>query len=166
MNEQESAAWLSLISVLELLPATLDAQLQKDAALTHFEYVLLSMLQRAPEHVMRMKSLAAATNATLPRLSHVVSRLESRGLVERVPCEEDRRATNARLTAEGRRAVIRATPEHIATVRRLVIDALSSEQLDQLAGIGDAILPGLDPERRIQRLFGGGGGERDSEAGR
>lgn len=155
MNDRESAAWLSLISVLELLPTALDSQLQKDAQLTHFEYVLLSILQRTPEHVMRMKALAAATNATLPRLSHVVSRLESRGLVERTPCEEDRRATNARLTAAGRRAVIRATPEHIATVRRLVIDAVTPEQLDQLSQIGDAILPGLDPERRIERLFSG-----------
>ncbi|MDO7883087.1 MarR family winged helix-turn-helix transcriptional regulator [Salinibacterium soli] len=155
MNEQESAAWLSLISLLELLPAALDAQLQRDARLTHFEYVLLTMLQRAPKHVMRMKALAAATSSTLPRLSHVVSRLEGRGLVERYPCEEDRRATNARLTPEGRRTVIRATPEHIATVRRLVIDVVSPEQLDQIAAIGDAILPGLDPERRLTRLFDG-----------
>ena len=42
-----------------------------------------------------MTALASRTNATLPRLSRVISRLEDAGLVERTPCPEDRRATNA-----------------------------------------------------------------------
>jgi len=41
----------------------------------------------------------AQTKSTLPRLSHVVTRLVERGYVERVPCPEDKRATNAHLTA-------------------------------------------------------------------
>ncbi|MFK4762656.1 MarR family winged helix-turn-helix transcriptional regulator [Microbacterium sp. ZW T5_45] len=75
-----------------------------------------------------MTELARETVATLPRLSRVCSRLEKRGLVERVPCPKDRRATNVRLSADGRRQLVRAVPRHIATVRRAVIDALAPDR--------------------------------------
>lgn len=135
MNDQESAAWLGLTAAFQLLPAALDRQLQRDSGLTHFEFVVLSRLQLSPEPTMRMTALAEATVATLPRLSHVCGRLEKRGLIERSPCPEDRRATNVRLTSEGRRELIRSVPGHIATARRLVIDALTPDQLDALADI-------------------------------
>jgi DNA-binding MarR family transcriptional regulator len=103
------------------------------------------MLSEAPGRSLRMTELARQTNATLPRLSHVVSRLEVRGLVERFPCPEDRRATNAGLTEAGRAKVREAAPGHVANVRHQVIDALSDEQIDQLAQIAGAIVARLDP---------------------
>ncbi|WP_216870607.1 MarR family winged helix-turn-helix transcriptional regulator [Modestobacter excelsi] len=131
--------------MLELLPGALDAQLRRDSDVTEFEYYVLAMLSEAPGRTLRMTELARQTNATLPRLSHVGSRLEARALVERFPCPEDRRATNARLTATGWAKVEQAAPGHVATVRHHVIDALSDEQIDQLAAIGDAPLARLDP---------------------
>lgn len=145
LDRRQLRAWIRLVGVLELLPGVLDAQLRRDAGVTEFEYYVLAMLSEAPDRTLRMAELARQTNATLPRLSHVVSRLEARGLVERFPCPEDRRATNARLTEAGWAAVQRAAPGHVATVRHHVIDALSDEQVDQLAEIGDAILTRLDP---------------------
>jgi DNA-binding MarR family transcriptional regulator len=153
LDAEESAAWLSLVTMLELLPSALDSQLQRDADMTHFEFAVLSFLRFSPDHTRRMSDLAAGTNATLPRLSHVVTRLERRGVVERVPCPEDRRATNVRLTDVGRRELVRATPGHIALVRRVVIDSLSREQLTQLAEISDAITHALDPEGRFSALL-------------
>ena len=103
----------ALVAVVELLPGVLDTQLRRDAGLTHFEYFVLAMLSEAPERTLRMTALAQRTNATLPRLSHVVRRLEDRGLVERFPCPEDRRATNARLTPTGWDEVVAAAPGHV-----------------------------------------------------
>src|SRR6195952_5601091 len=94
-------AWKKFIAVVELLPGVLDSQLQRDAELTHFEYFTLAMLSEAPDRTLRMTALSAVTNSTLPRLSHVASRLEQRGYLKRSPCAEDRRATNASLTEEG-----------------------------------------------------------------
>jgi DNA-binding MarR family transcriptional regulator len=145
------AAWLRLIAVAQLLPAELDAQLRRDAGLTHFEYFVLAMLSEASERTLRMTSLAQRTNATLPRLSHVVRRLEERGLVERFPCPEDGRATNARLTDQGWDAVVGAAPGHVEAVRRLVLDPLSPSQVAQLRGIGDAMLSVLDPHGHMTR---------------
>jgi DNA-binding MarR family transcriptional regulator len=89
--------------------------------------------------------LAMRTNATLPRLSHVVQRLEERGLAERFPCPQDARAFNARLTPAGWDKVVDAAPGHVAAVREYVIDALTPEQVDHLADITAAILRRLDP---------------------
>jgi DNA-binding MarR family transcriptional regulator len=149
LDDDERAAWVRLAAVLELLPGVLDSQLRRDAELTHFEYFVLAMLSEAPDRTLRMTHLAGQTNATLPRLSHVVKRLEERGLVERLPCPEDARATNARLTPGGWAKVRKTAPGHVATVRASVIDALTPEQVDQLAAIGDAILDRVDPERRV-----------------
>lgn len=153
LDSEESAAWLSLVTLLELLPSALDSQLQRDSDMTHFEFAVLSFLRFSPDQTLRMSDLAAGTNATLPRLSHVVTRLERRGVVERTPSADDRRATNVRLTDVGRRELVRATPGHIALVRRVVIDSLSREQLGQLAEISGAITRALDPEGRFTALL-------------
>jgi DNA-binding MarR family transcriptional regulator len=146
LDDDQMAAWVRLVALVELLPGVLDSQLRKDAGLTHFEYQVLAMLSQAPKRTLRMTALAARTNATLPRLSHVVRRLEDRGLVERRPCPEDARATNARLTGPGWAKLRESAPGHVETVRRHVIDALTDEQVEQLAAISGAVLSRLDPE--------------------
>ncbi|MFD2091491.1 MarR family winged helix-turn-helix transcriptional regulator [Blastococcus deserti] len=153
LSRRQLRAWIRLVAVLELLPGVLDAQLRRDAGVNGFDYYVLAMLSEAPGRTLRMTELARQTNATLPRLSHVVDRLEGRGLVERFPCPEDRRATNARLTAAGWRKVQEAAPGHVANVRQHVMDALSDEQVDQLAAIGDAILSRLDPSGAMAATY-------------
>jgi DNA-binding MarR family transcriptional regulator len=153
LDDRERAAWVRLAAVLELLPGVLDSQLRRDSGLTHFEYYALAMLSESEQHTLRMTELAAQTNATLPRLSHVVRRLEERGLVARFPCPEDARATNVRLTETGWAAVRAAAPGHVATVRTHVIDALTSDQVDQLAAIGDALLGRLDPSGSMAATY-------------
>jgi DNA-binding MarR family transcriptional regulator len=151
LDADERAAWLRLVMLLELMPGVLDAQLRRDADLSHFEYFVLAMLSEAPERTLRMTGLATMTNATLPRLSHVVSRLEDRGYVERRPCPQDRRATNAVLTADGWDKVVEAAPGHAGHVREQVVDALSREQLTELAEICDAMLARIPAAQQMIR---------------
>ena len=131
-----------------------NAQLRADSDLSHFEYFALAMLSEAPERTLRMTDLAQRSNATLPRLSHVVKRLEAKGLVERFPCQDDKRATNSRLTERGWAVVVQAAPGHVDTVRRVVLDSLTSEQVRQLHAIGNALLTTLDPRGRLTGLYG------------
>ena len=146
LDDRELSAWQRFIAVVELLPGVLDAQLRRDAALSHFEYLVLAMLSEAPERTLRMTALAARTSATLPRLSHVVGRLEARGLVERRTCPQDRRATNASLTEDGWAKTVASAPGHVAAVREHVIDALTPDQVEQLRDICEAVLRRIDPE--------------------
>jgi DNA-binding MarR family transcriptional regulator len=150
LTKDELATWVRVVAVLELLPNALDAQLRRDADLTNFDYYVLAMLSEAEGRTLRMTALAAQTNAGL---SHVVRRLEERGLVERVPCPEDRRATNARLTQAGMAKVVEAAPGHVANVREHVIDALTPEQVQQLGDIADALLGRLDPGGRMTAMY-------------
>src|SRR6478735_9878792 len=145
LSEDQLRAWKKLIAVVELLPGTLESQLQRDSSLSHFEYFTLAMLSEAPERTLRMTALAAHTNATLARLSHVVSRLEKRGLVRREACADDRRATNAILTPTGWDAVVAAAPGHAGTVLATVIDPLTPADVADLDRVMGRILEVLDP---------------------
>jgi DNA-binding MarR family transcriptional regulator len=153
LDDNERAAWLRLVTVVELLPGALDTQLRRDSNLTHFDYFVLAMLSGATKRTLRMTALAQRTNATLPRLSHVVRRLEQRGLVERFPCPEDGRATNAHLTRAGWREVVQAAPGHLTAVRQHVFDALEPAQVEQLRLICDALITTLDPDGQMSGLF-------------
>ena len=144
MTSEQTRAWLALIRTAELLPTALDAQLQLDADLTHYEFILLSTLRHGG--AMRLSDLAAATNATLPRASKVVSRLQRRELLERTESTADRRSVLLRLSHQGRRRLVLATPDHFATVHRLVLDRLTSAQLDALADALEPVVQALDPQ--------------------
>jgi DNA-binding MarR family transcriptional regulator len=146
LSDEQLQAWVRLAAVVELLPGVLDTQLRRDAGLSHFEYYVMAMLSEAPDRTLPMSHLAARTNATLPRLSHVVRRLEDRGLVERHADPSDRRVSRARLTTAGWDKVVDSAPGHVANVRRHVIDALSPEQVTQLIEISDRILERVDPD--------------------
>lgn len=149
LSDDEQKAWVRFAAVLELLPAALDLQLTRDEHLTHFDYFTLAMLSEAPGRLLRTSALAARTNATLPRLSRVLTRLEGEGFVARTPCEADRRATNVTLTGAGWEKVVAAAPGHVENVRSLVLDALSPEQIAQLGEISAALLTTLDPQGKM-----------------
>ena len=83
LSDEQQAAWRPFVGLLLRLPAALDAQLQKDAGITQFDYLVLSGLSEAPNRTLRMSELAARANSSLSRLSHVVSRLEAKGWVRR-----------------------------------------------------------------------------------
>lgn len=149
MDPVESRAWLALIGTIELLPTALDAHLQAESGLTHFEFIVLSILKQTRGGTLRMKDLAAAADATLPRLSKVVTRMAARDLVSRRAGDGDGRAVEVQLTKAGRRALVLATPGHIAQVRGLVLDGLTPEQLTTLAEALEPIVAKLDPHQRL-----------------
>lgn len=149
LSDDEQRSWVRFAAVLELLPAALDLQLTRDEHLTHFDYFTLAMLSETPDRTLRTSALAARTNATLPRLSRVLTRLEEAGFVARTPCPEDRRATNVTLTGAGWDKVVQAAPGHVEHVRSLVLDALTPAQIEQLGEISAALLTKLDPDGRM-----------------
>lgn len=77
--------------------------------------------------------------------------------MERFPCPEDGRATNARLTSDGWDTVVAAAPGHVSRVRELALDPLTPAQVTQLRRIGDALLAVLDPGGHMTRPAGAGG---------
>ncbi len=149
MSDGEARAWLALVATSELLPAALDAQLQSEAGITHFEFMVLSALSRAKGAAVTSSDLARAVYATLPRLSKVTTRMATRGLLERGPHPEDRRATAISLTREGRKVFLQALPAHLELVRASVLDLLDPSQQAALAQALETIVEALAKDPRF-----------------
>lgn len=143
LTDAQQQAWRTLVSLVTRLPAALDTQLQRDSDLTHFEYFVLAVLSESPDHRLRLSELAAQANASLSRLSHVVTRLEKRGWVHRDTVPGVRGAF-AVLTDDGMATVVAAAPGHVTTVQALVFEGLGDDQVAQLAALGDALVEQLD----------------------
>ncbi|MEV6040956.1 MarR family winged helix-turn-helix transcriptional regulator [Nonomuraea sp. NPDC051941] len=146
LDAEEQQNWYALAYALIRLPAALDAQMQRDAGISHFEYLVLSGLSMMPERTQRMSELAVYTASTLSRLSNVVIRLEKRGWVSRRPDPADGRYTLATLTEDGWAKVTEAAPAHVAEVRRLVFDPLTKAQQQQMGRIAQRVLKAIDPD--------------------
>jgi len=143
LTDEEQQAWRPLVALLFRLPAALDAQLQRDAQVTNFDYMVLASLSEAPDRTLRMSHLAAMASGSLSRLSHVVSRMERRGWVRRESCPGDGRFINAVLTDEGWRKIEETAPGHVEAVRKLIIGALSPEEFRALGAASRHILDRL-----------------------
>jgi DNA-binding MarR family transcriptional regulator len=144
LSDEEQRAWRPFVALLIRLPAALDAQFQKDAGISQFDYLVLSSLSEAPDRTLRMSELAALASGSLSRLSHVVSRLETRGWVRREACGGDGRFINAILTEAGWQKVLATAPGHVAAVRRLLIDTLTPDEFRALGAVSAQILAAQD----------------------
>lgn len=144
LDPDELSAWLGLAGVMLKLAPALDSQLQRESDMTHFDYLCLAMLSESEGQTLRMSDLAARTNASLSRLSHVVKKLEERGWVERYPCPDSRRVTMARLTPGGYEVLVAAAPGHVETVRSLVFEDLDKEDVAALERIAGHIVERIE----------------------
>jgi DNA-binding MarR family transcriptional regulator len=148
LDDGERETWLALVAMMIRLPAALDTQLQREAGIRHYEYQVLAVLSEAPQRTMRMSALAQLTEGSLPRLSQVVARLEKRGWVSRRADPADGRYTLASLTGPGYAKIADSAPGHVETVRRLVLDQLTSAQAAQLRDISRRVMSAIDPAQK------------------
>ena len=123
----------------------------KDAGVIHIDGGSVTNEDKPADLTMTLSldDLLATHNATLPRLSHVVRRLEDRGFVDRTRNSTDARATNAHLTEAGLAHLVDSAPGHVEIVREKIFDVLTPEQVTQLGAITTALLDALDPEGRM-----------------
>jgi DNA-binding MarR family transcriptional regulator len=150
LDDQQQRTWRAWLTVSELVPRALDAQLQRDAGISHAAYIVLAMLSESPTRSRRMSDLARRANQSQSRLSHTVARLEERGWVRRERSAEDGRGNLAVLTDEGWDVVRTVAPGHVDAVRTAIFSALTDEQAQALGEALDAIVERLDPDRSLR----------------
>ena len=107
------------------------------------DYEVLVHLTDSPEGRVRVTDLARLLQWERSRVSHHVTRMERRGLVERRECAEDGRGAFIAVTPAGRTAIEQAAPGHVAAVRRLVFDALDEDDVTSLSQAVDKMLSRL-----------------------
>jgi DNA-binding MarR family transcriptional regulator len=144
LSDEESDLWVALTVFSQVFTPAMDSRL-RTVGLTLFEYGALMSVSDAPRRTLRISEMAERTYAPIPRMSKVVARLESRGLVARGASEADGRASVITLTAAGRRTLLEASRIQEAAARELVLDRIMDRDVDTLAAILGPLVHSLDP---------------------
>src|SRR3954462_6912323 len=150
LDEDHQRTWRAWLTVAELVPRALDAQLQRDAGISHAAYVVLAMLSESPGRSRRMSDLARRATQSQSRLSHTVARLEERGWVRRERAAEDGRGNLAVLTDDGWDVVRSVAPGHVDAVREAMFDPLTADQTRALGDVLEAVADRLDPDSSLR----------------
>jgi DNA-binding MarR family transcriptional regulator len=132
LTDEQQRAWQAWMRVMLRLQYEMNRQLQADAGLALADYDVLVALSNAPGGRLQLSDLAATVGWERSRLSHHLLRMGKRGLVDRLPSENDGRATDAVLTSAGRRAITQAASGHVARVRELFFGGLQPRALPLL----------------------------------
>jgi len=146
LTAEQQAAWRSWLTAQLLLAEAFERDLKAQANLSMAEYDVLVQLSEAPDRRLRMSALASRTLASRSRLSHQISRMEADGLVRREECLTDKRGWWAILTDKGFETLVASAPEHVASVRKHLVDVLSEEEFAKLGCILDKVVTALQNE--------------------
>jgi DNA-binding MarR family transcriptional regulator len=145
VSDADWAVWRLYFASGRRLIAALDRRLQDDVGISHPEYTVLLALFEAPDKQLRTRELAELLAWEKSRVSHQVSRMETRNLVVRTECETDGRGTEIGITAEGRRLLLKAMKDHSAAIKELFFDALSADEKTAFRAASIRMLETLDP---------------------
>jgi DNA-binding MarR family transcriptional regulator len=149
LDENEERTWRSFQVMQSRLTALLARDLSAYSSLSYQDYVVLVALTDQPDGSMRLFQLGNLMGWEKSRLSHQVSRMAKRGLVEKRKCGSDRRGAYVCVTQEGRDEISAAAPSHLEAVRRLFIDRLTPAQLAGVSEVAEVVLAAVaDEERR------------------
>jgi DNA-binding MarR family transcriptional regulator len=140
LDEAEDRAWRGYRKMRALLDLQLSRDLAGDSGFSEADYDVLSHVSESPEHRIRLTDLAARMLWSKSRLSHQLTRMQQRGLVDRKEHPSDGRGTVVVLTPHGWDAIRAAAPGHLASVRRHLIDLLSPAQVAALGDIAETVV--------------------------
>jgi DNA-binding MarR family transcriptional regulator len=143
LDERRARLWTTFLEMQRGLLGALDRQNLRDSGLSGADYSVLAPLSHAPEGLLRARELGSELSWDRSRLSHQVSRMQKRGLVDREDCPTDARGTMVRLTDTGRAAIEEAAPQHVEAVHRYFFDHLTDDELEMLSAVCERVLGGL-----------------------
>lgn len=144
LNEHEQQFWRVYFGFFRALETELTREVEK-SGLSGAEYTVLVPLSESPEGRFRARDLCRELGWDRTRLSHLVRRMEQRGLVSRSAAPDDARGSVVKITADGRRAIKDAAPAHVEAVRRHLIDHLEDQEIATMTNVFRRLLDGLPP---------------------
>lgn len=150
LTPKEMRAWRSYIIASRRLLEALDQDLSGHD-LSMADYEVLAQLSEAPGRRIRMSDLAEIAMLSKSRLSHRITVMEKAGWVRREACKEDRRGAWAVMTEKGLKAIVKAAPDHVDSVRTRFLDRLDGEDQINLADVFEEVLAGLRSEFKSEK---------------
>lgn len=140
LDSHDAEIWGTVWEFVTWVPADLDEHLKSTERMALTDYLTLLSIARAEDHRTTMSNLAHATHMSPSRLSHVMDRLEDRGLATRTRSDQDRRSSIASLAPDGVEFMVRVTPNVVTHMRETIFETVTEEELDQLSAIMKKIM--------------------------
>jgi DNA-binding MarR family transcriptional regulator len=144
LDAREQVAWRAYLDMTARLTARLNRDMQQQSGISIADYSVLVELSEHADARMRVLELARALGWEKSRLSHQLTRMQQRGLIDRSNCSEDRRGAWIVLTDRGRETIIDAAPRHVESVRRYVFGNLAADQVEALGRIGRLVADAVE----------------------
>jgi DNA-binding MarR family transcriptional regulator len=146
IDESEWVLWREFGVMHNELMRELDRRLQRDSGISQGDYAVMLTLFNAPDRRLRPGALGEEIGWEKSRLSHQLTRMVSRGLVERAECDTDGRGTFVVLTRAGRRALLGSMRDHALAIRTLFLDLLEPDEKRAIADASARVLARLADE--------------------
>ena len=144
LSQNQQRFWRLYVDFQHQLERVLHRELLADSGLSSAEFAVLVPLSETPAEKLRARDLCRELGWDRTRLSHLVRRMQQRGLVRRSACVGDARGSVVELTDQGRRAITDAAPAHSDAVRRYLIDLLDDDEIATMTDVLQRVLEGLD----------------------
>jgi DNA-binding MarR family transcriptional regulator len=137
LSRQELEIWHAFKQMGQIVMAGIERDLTEATGLTGADFGVLSRLADLGNGTLRQQALADSMEWHKSRLSHQLTRMQGRDLVQRE--EREPRVITVTITALGREKLQAARPVHAASVRRWLLDRLPSEDKSTLLNISIAL---------------------------
>ena len=145
LSPQEMTAWRAYIETTGDLLRAIERDLEP-FGLDRGDYQLLATLSEAPDQQLRMSELADRLRLTRSGLTRRMEGVLKKKLVSRSQSADDGRVVHAQMTPKGMDLLKSAAPEHLTTVRRLMIDLLSPAEIKAIGSAFGKIAENLTKE--------------------
>jgi DNA-binding MarR family transcriptional regulator len=145
VSGEEWDVWRSFHTMRRQLDLALERELQQDVGISMPDFEVLLALFEADGNRLRARELGALISWEKSRLSHQVTRMEARELVERTECDSDGRGTWIGITPKGRLTILSAMRDNALTIRRLFFDVMSPQELSALRELSKKVMIAIDP---------------------
>lgn len=150
VTSEEWDAWRTFMTMRNSLDRTLERNLHASGDISAADYEVLIALFEAPDKTLRARELSTRIAWEKSRLSHQVTRMEKRGLLQRTECDTDGRGTWVSITPDGSRAVLTAMRGHNAAIREFFFDIVSPQELAALQALSQRVLDTIHPPAQCE----------------
>lgn len=143
---EDVALFRALSLAARQLNAAVEQRLQAAAGISLPEFEILSALRAAPNNSVRAGELGVMLAWEKSRTSHQVARMQRRGLVTRVACNDDLRGTWVGLTDAGWDAIAAASPAYQEAIEAQLSGVAGTDDADAVARLALQVSRRVAPE--------------------
>ena len=127
LSDDEQALWRLILRAIRKIERRMDEVVMAEGDLSVSDFAVLATLSEVFDRRLRLRDLCVELDWDRSRTSHLITRMERRGLVSKKRSAGDARGVVVQLTEEGFNRLKMAVPGHVESVRQLIFDHMVEE---------------------------------------